>query len=271
MAELIGHEMKTKKLTRKDIREAAATLGDQEARFLVDYYYIIQEDRKRFRSQERAMQNEPSKLISFLGDTSEDIESLIKKALDDYTSAHPIGRWMKEIYGIGPCIAAGLLAYIKIERAPTAGHIWSFAGIDPSVKWEKGQKRPFCAELKKICFYAGDSFRKFSGKDECYYGQLYKQRKEFEIKRNESGYNKEVALELAKKFGDKTEAKKYLLSGVLPPAQIDARARRWAVKIFLSHLHQVWYEWHYGVPAPVPFVIAHKGHVHIIPPTHAVK
>lgn len=31
----------------RDIREAATILGQVEARFLVDAYYIIQEDRKR--------------------------------------------------------------------------------------------------------------------------------------------------------------------------------------------------------------------------------
>jgi hypothetical protein len=39
------------------------------------------------------------------------------------------------IKGIGPVIAAGLLANIDITKAPTAGHIWRFAGLDPSSKW----------------------------------------------------------------------------------------------------------------------------------------
>ena len=37
--------------------------------------------------------------------------------------------------GIGPVIAAGLLANIDIKQAPTVGHIWRFAGLDPTNKW----------------------------------------------------------------------------------------------------------------------------------------
>ena len=49
--------MELEPLTRltKDLKVAAITLSDDEARFLVDYYYITQEDRKRSNSQVRAL------------------------------------------------------------------------------------------------------------------------------------------------------------------------------------------------------------------------
>jgi hypothetical protein len=57
-------------------------------------------------------------------------------------------------------------------------------------------------------------------------------------------------------------------SGVkmLPPAHIHSRARRIAIKMFLSHYWEVAYEIHYGKRPPVPYVIEHMGHVHQIPP-----
>lgn len=55
------------------------------------------------------------------------------------------------IHGIGPVISAGLLAHIDIHRAVTVGHIWRFAGLDPSVKWLKKTKRPWNAGLKVLC------------------------------------------------------------------------------------------------------------------------
>jgi hypothetical protein len=44
-----------------------------------------------------------------------------------------------------------LLARIDIVKAPTAGHIWRYAGLDPTVRWNKGEKRPWNAGLKVLC------------------------------------------------------------------------------------------------------------------------
>lgn len=251
-------------LARKDIRAAAVKLSAMEARFLVDYYYIAQEDRKRSGSQERAMKDEPNAMLGYLHRQSADIESMIKKALDDYTKEHIMGSWMREVYGIGPVLSAGLLAHIDITQAPTVGHIWRYAGLDPTITWEKGKKRPFNPSLKTLCWKIGQSFMKFSGQEECVYGAFYRQRKAFEIARNERGDNKEVAAAVAAKVGKKTEAYKHAIDGKLPPGQIDARARRWAVKLFLSHMHGEWYEREFKTKPPLPYPIAHLNHTHII-------
>jgi hypothetical protein len=66
--------------------------------------------------------------------------------------------------------------------------------------------------------------------------------------------------------GKSTEAFKHYSAGRLPPGQIDARARRYAVKLFLSHLHEVWYKAHFGKAPPLPYPIAILGHAHIKPP-----
>ena len=254
------------KLT-KDLKAAAAHMSSDEARFLVDYYYIAQEDRKRSTNQVRALDEskEPNAVISWLASQSKGLEEQIKKALDSYTESHVMGAWMRQIVGIGPVISAGLLAHIDIEKAPTVGHIWRYAGLDPTSKWEKGQKRPWNAGLKTLCWKAGQSFMKFSGRDDCYYGHIYRERKNFEIARNERGDNKELAKQLKDKVGKNTEAYKHFSNGLLPPGQIDARARRYAVKLFLSHLHGAWYETHFGTKPPLPYPIAHMGHAHFIP------
>lgn len=251
----------------KDLKAAAADMSSDEARFLVDYYYIAQEDRKRSTNQVRALDEskEPNAVISWLAAQSEALEDQIKKALDVYTKNHIMGSWMRQIVGIGPVISAGLLAHIDIEKAPTVGHIWRYAGLDPTSKWEKGQKRPWNAGLKTLCWKAGQSFMKFSGRDDCYYGHIYRERKNFEIARNERGDNKELAEQLKEKVSKNTEAYKHFSNGLLPPGQIDARARRYAVKLFLSHLHGAWYEMHFGTKPPLPYPIAHMGHVHFIP------
>ncbi|MEX3929790.1 transposase [Paraburkholderia sp. BR10936] len=258
------------RLTR-DLATAARTLSDDEARYLVDAYYQMQDDRKRAHNQVRAMDAEPHATLAWFAAQSETLENQIKRALDIYTDAHPIGTWLKGVYGIGPVIAAGLLAHIDITRAPTAGHIWRYAGLDPTSKWEKGTKRPWNAALKTLCWKAGQSFMKFSNHDDCFYGHLYRERKAYEQERNDAGGNAAAAARIleTKKFRADTDAIKHLQAGHLPPAQIDARARRYAVKIFLSHLHGYWYEQHFGKPAPVPFPISHLGHAHMIAPPMA--
>lgn len=249
----------------KDVRAAMMTLSDTEARFLVDYYYICQEDRKRANNQDRALKEsgEPSQVVTWMAEQSRVLENQVKSALNIYTNAHPMGAWMRSVFGIGPVISAGLLAHIDISKAPTVGHIWRFAGLDPTTTWGKGEKRPHNAKLKTLCYHAGQSFMKFSAKDDCYYGHLYRKRKEYEVARNDSGGNAETAAKLLPKFSKATEAYKHLSNGVLPPAQIDARARRWAVKQFLSDMHSHWYKLHHGVDmAPAPYPISILKHAH---------
>lgn len=126
----------------KDLKEAAKTLTKDEARFLVDFYYQMQKDRIRTGNQTRALSEsgEPHQVIVWLGENTMTLESQIKRALEAYASADPAGAWSMSITGIGPVISAGLLAHIEIEKAPTAGHIWRFAGLDASVTWQGQEK-----------------------------------------------------------------------------------------------------------------------------------
>lgn len=287
------------KRLNKDLAQAAKMMTPQEARFLVRYYYIVQDDRIAFNGQMRAMteSEEPNLVLSWMADQSTVLESQIKRALDKFTDEHPVGQWLKSLYGIGPVLAAGLIGHIDIRKAPTAGHIWSFAGLLHDSKWDKGEKRPWNAELKKLCWKIGESFVMFSKREECYYGQLFRERKKLEWERNLTGKNAEQARQDSKTYGPTTEAyawvngcfkaediRRYVEaeksmtqddlkkmrgpvgSGtpMLPPSQMHGRARRWAVKIFISHLQQMWYETEFKCRAPRPFLIEHGGHAHEI-------
>jgi hypothetical protein len=255
----------------RDLAKASTTLTEQEARFLVDAYYLMQDGRKRGDNQVRAMKAEPHTVIAWLTTQYDTLESQTRRSLDRYSDAHPVGRWMKSIHGIGPVIAAGMLAHIDIKKAPTAGHIWRFAGLDPTMRWNKGEKRPWNAQLKTLCWKIGQSFMKFAANEACTYGHLYRTRKTYETLRNDSGGNAEraAAILLEKRFDKSTEAYKMLSSGKLPLAQIDARARRYAVKLFISHLQCVWWFADTGALPPDPYAIAHKDHVHFVPVPNA--
>lgn len=291
----------------RDMRIAAETLGDHEARFLVDNYYMQQENRKRADSQQRTLgeSDEPHAIIQWLAEHSENLENQIRVALDRYTSAHLMGSWMREVHGIGPVIAAGLLAHIYMgpwcsychgrneadherrlkirdkktkklvfpphayheeKSLPTAGHIYQYAGIagDGQKPWEKKTRRPFNAQLKTLCWKVGQSFMYQKGNAKCYYGHLYAERKQLEIARNEAGLFAAQAAKKLEQFniGKNTDAYKFYSAGKLPPAHLDARARRNAVKIFLGNMHNEWYRRRFNEEPPLPYPIAILGHAH---------
>jgi len=267
--ETIEHAPAIVRLTR-DLAQAARTMGPKEARFLVDAYYTSQENRKRAANQARALQTseqpEPHVLIDWLFSQSKILEAQIKRALDQYTQEHVMGSWMREIVGIGPVISAGILAHLETPR-PTAGRIYAFAGLaaDGQKPWSRNEKRPYNTQLKTLCWHPGQSFMKLSNRDDCFYGRLYRERKAFEQRMSDEGKRAETAKEWLPRVGAKTEAFKHYSAGRLPPSQIDGRARRWAVKLFLSHMNEIWLI-RTGQTPVAPFAQAHLGHADYIPP-----
>lgn len=339
------------KLTRlsRDIRDAAATMTPDEARFLVGLYYDMQGFRINGANKARAASanQEPHRVLSAVLADSETLEANIAGALEQYAKAQPIGRWMLSIFGIGRVISAGLIAHIDISKAPTVGHIWRFAGLDPTIKWlgregagsmmreamdadesgtlsdsemeeyraivgdgdaslsparvaavarltgrsvraimamrdEKGRitrasvtkglaRRPWNADLKVLCYKIGQSFVFRHNNPKCFYGRLYAERKAEEVRRNTSGeYREAAAASLREKnYGAATVARAAYEAGRLPDAHIEARARRWTVKVFLAHLHGEWYRLEFGREPPLPWILAHGGHAHYIAPPAA--
>lgn len=327
----------------KDVRDAAHTLGVREARFLVDAYYTMQNNRIRSAHQLRTLAQitdeeeppEPHDVIAWLLYQQQTLEHQIQRALDAYSAAHPVGVWARSITGIGPVLAAGLLANIDITKAETAGALWRFAGLDPTSLWigsEKAReivanalaafpsaqtasvpnaaltaicqtinvhplrlqarltdpktgaismareavvkavaKRPWNANLKRLCFLIGDSFVKVSNNPSDFYGKIYQTRKELEISRNERGIFQDqakAALE-EKNFRRDTSARRKYLEGKLPDARIHMRAQRYAVKLFLSHLHEVMHWFHFRKLPPNPYPIQSiPGHSHRIQVPH---
>ncbi|MCL6518175.1 cytochrome P450, partial [Alicyclobacillus sp.] len=130
-------------------------------------------------------------------------------------------------------------------------------------------KRPWNHHLKVLCWKISRSFVMSKGRPGNFYGKVYEARKALETQRNEAGEYAAQAVEIlrTRKIGKTTEAYKWYKNGMLPPAQIEARARRYAVKLFLAHYHEVAYRVRYGEPPPKPYPLAHLGHTeYIMPP-----
>jgi len=301
----------------RDLRSASITLSEREARFLVDAYYAMQRDRIRAGHQTRTLTEsaEPHDVLLWLENQRDTLERQVARALDAYSGSLQIGQWARSQVGIGPIISAGLACHIDIRQAPTVGHIWRFAGLDPTNKWlgrksaetivddiwkqAKGEEAallvakainvrlelflkrlqdrktgevkitkqtltaaaarlPWNASLKRLCFIIGESFVKVSGNPDAHYGRAYSVRKQRETEKNANGdYADQAAQALReKRWGDDTLAKKHYENGMLPPARIHMRAKRWATKLFLAHYHHVLYEITFGTQPPLPYIMA---------------
>jgi hypothetical protein len=256
----------------RDLAKASGELGDDAARFLVDTYYSLQADRMRADSQVRALteSGEPAAMLHWLAENSRVMENQVKLALSHYAKGREAGRWALKQLGIGPVLAAGLLAHIDFQKAPTAGALWRFAGLDPTQNWQKGSRRPWNARLKSLCWKIGESFVRLSHRDDCFYGRMYRKRKELEVQRNEAGDLADQAAAALERhnFGRDTAAYAHYIKGQLPPGHLDARAKRYTVKIFLSHFHEIGWRYELGKEPPVPFALGQMSHAHKIEPPH---
>ena len=260
--------------SRADIREAAKLMGREEIGYLVNSFYEVQEFRKSADNMSRSMVKDgrPNQFVAWLGVSQHSVENDIEAALKAYVFSREEGvaTWAMQQHGIAHILTAGLLSQIDIERCYTAGHLWSFAGLNPAAEWKKGKRRPWNAFLKSLCWKIGDSFVKHRGSDDCVYGHIYAARKHDEAQRNEAGeFADQARAALAKKNFRDTATRECYESGKLPLGRIDLRARRIAVKLFLAHYHDVatWYA--KGHRAPTPYAIAHMGHVDMLEPVHA--
>lgn len=250
---------------RADMRIAAEALGDEEVRFLVSSFYQVQDFRIAANHMSRTAEEagNPHELVDWLAGSQANIEKDIKLSMQYFAEHDPTGAWALSVHGIGPILAAGLLAHIDIEKAPTAGHIWSFAGLTPDREWKKGERRPWNAALKVLCYKIGESFVKTSGSDKSFYGPIYRQRKELELAKNAAGDFKDQAqVTLAKRRITDPKTKAEYEAGRLPAGRLELRARRIAVKLFLSHFHDVLMWNRKGERAPRPYAIEHMGHAH---------
>lgn len=127
----------------KSVENDIVKLDGNEIRYLVDYYYQKQEERKTKFSQIRAVKDKSdiggeykNTALQWLAENSKTEEEQLKKMLDLWSKNTPVGRWMQSIVGIGPVITAGFLCYLDISKAQHAARFYSYVGLnDNNIPW----------------------------------------------------------------------------------------------------------------------------------------
>jgi hypothetical protein len=239
-------------------------MGNKEAQYLLDMYLFMLKRRVAIASKISRCGIE-SRALGFLLDQIKAREGHARVLLDIYSDNHPVGAKMKEVKGIGPVIAAGLLAHVNMDRATTYGKILAYGGFNPNMVWNKGELRPFCAEFRSILIHAKRVFQFLSGNPTSYFGMHFKRYKNLIIAQNENGGMKEAAAAKLAKFNYRHETKAYqcYIEGKLPPAHITQLAGTKTLKLFIGCLHKYWSE-HLGRSAPLPYAVEHMGHMDVM-------
>lgn len=289
----------------KQIRNDVKTLTRFDLRNLTKFYNSYQCMRIGAMNQfgaTVASGEEQSATFAYLAGNMIAMEKRIEILMDVWSRSHPVGRWLRSVYGIGPVFAASLLGYIDVTKASCAAQVWSFAGLSPTQHRVKGEQSNWNAALKSMCWLISGSLVRCGkpsperalakqdawnsehpydqhhmsqeeynavvtawNSDSNLYTRLYYSRREFEFRNNENGLYADQARELlASKDYTSEEAIASLQSGKLTPGHIDARCKRYVVKMLLAHTFEFLYEAKYHV-IPIPYAIAHLDHVHIVP------
>lgn len=127
-------------------------------------------------------------------------------------------------------------------------------------------KPPYNKDLKIKTFIIGKSFV-MNAKRGSLYGEIIARRKEEELFKNERRAYKDQAQKIldTKNISDK-KTLETLRDGKLTLGHIDTRARRYGVKLFISHVYEAMYYDKFGKEPPKTYVIEHMGHHDYIAP-----
>ena len=128
-------------------------------------------------------------------------------------------------------------------------------------------KPPYNINLKVTMWKIGEQFMRNSNRGSLY-GKFFQERRALEIERNERHEYASQAFHLlkAKNYNKGTSTYQYLSKGMLSPDHINARAKRYATKLFISHVFEMMYISKNGKMPKTPYVISVGDHVDYIGP-----
>lgn len=199
------------------------------------------------------------------------VERKIFRRMKREIKDHPAWPWMEGVKGIGPTLGTKILGLIgQIETFDTVSKLWAFSGYavrdGKRERPVKGKKIGYSVRLKTALYLAGDSFVKSRSP----YRDLYDDRKERYLRDKqlvvirrlvpeadspdeELLVSKAMRARLVKLCNEREEGAAWT------DGHVEAAARRYMVKIFVSHLWEVWRE-EEGFPTRPPYALEYLNH-----------
>lgn len=218
-------------------------------------------------------------------------ETILKNLAMRDVREHPLWtEWLRYVYGIGPCLAGGLMAWIDITKSNHCSQLWKYMGLAVSIdKWlchacrnevphhsslgtanvvcpkcqnkmapvghadrrEKGKMLGYNPRAKTLAWKIGESFVKQSAAKSGY-------------RRIYDGFRAKVDARVAANGGFcSKEHRDEDTKKVVPcfDAHKFAMAKRLTVKIFTAHVYLQWRKLT-GLPTSDPFVFWGEGMAH---------
>ena len=159
-------------------------ISREEMKMLVDLYYQLQANRKRTREQIRSIEQNRdggkgsnADIMRWVLVNQSCIEKQIPEIMQEVCEHDEVGKWLLQIKGIGPVLAAALIAYFDVEGRQYANTFISYAGLnDNNRPWlgkEKSKKiiDDIMGTRKKV---TEDDVAKICAKTQWSYDYLYK-------------------------------------------------------------------------------------------------
>lgn len=211
-----------------------------------------------------------------LGET----EKYFMRSFKPYNKEMPIyAQWMQHVKGIGPVLAAGIISVIEsensegvagIKKFDNPAKLWAYCGlhVDPetglAVRRKKGVKSNWSSFMKTLIWKVGESFVKCGGPYREEYDKYRARIIERETNKGNIVWKKNMT-------SGKWSAVHHPEAMKKPPkfegdgvpewtvGRIHAMAKRYASKLFLAHMWEVWRTLE-GLSIRTPYSHEYQGH-----------
>lgn len=216
-------------------------------RELISAYYDMENISEKYKNRSKTISklDSPNDLLKLYREQIRNNKYSLAYIFKNYANNFISGKWTLSQYGIKPVHAATLLAYVDVTKSPTVNSLWRYSGLDPNYNKNNNWNN----ELKFMSNKLGEIFQSLQDNTQSIYGQLYSVDLERRISKNDlKEYAEKAEQILQSKHVDKNSTEyECLTEGYLSINHIEAQAKRFAVKIFLSHYHAIAYQENYGV------------------------
>jgi hypothetical protein len=223
---------------KEEERESENRTPGRMLRSLVDLREQVQRTRIQFNNRLAAVDRrlDPAAeahraVLEHYLDRLRELEEAVDSDITRQMEREPLARTMEQVKGIGPLLAAQLIALIDVERSTTVSQLWRHAGLavinGRAERMVKGEKAHYSNRLKRLLHVVVVSLLR----QESPYRQVYD-----EARRHYAAHRSAW-----------TRGHQHLA------------ALRKVKKLFLCHLWETW-RLSLGLPIRVPYVIEYLGH-----------